>query len=212
MRGKVEELVAKGYDLVADAYAALEGKSEWPRMRWLENLLDRLPPESRVLDLGCGSGVPATRRIVDRGHSVLGVDVSREQLARAGKNVPEAEFVLSSALEFDLPPQSLDAVVAFYVIEHMPRQAHETLLASIHRWLREGGWLLLTFETEDRPDTVGEWLGGPMFFSHFDAATNEKLVRKAGFEVVRAEEESQVEGRRPVPYLWVLARKPSRGR
>ncbi len=151
MRGmprKVDELVARGYDLVADAYEALADDVEWPRMRWLEDLLDRLPPGSRVLDLGCGSGVPTTRRIVDRGHSALGVDVSREQLARARKNVPEAEFVLSSALEFDLPPQSLDAVVAFYVIEHMPREAHETLLASIHRWLREGGWLLLTFETE----------------------------------------------------------------
>ncbi len=68
--------------------------------------------------------------------------------------------------------------------------------------------MLVTFEIEDRPDTVATWLGAPMFFSHFDAATNEALVREAGFEVVRAEEQTQLEGGRPVPYLWVLARKP----
>lgn len=86
---------------------------------------------------------------------------------------------------------------------------HAALLMSIHRWLREGGWLLITFETGDQPGTVGEWLGAPMFFSHFDAATNERLIRDAGFEIVRAEEEEQLEGGRPVPYLWVLARKPT---
>jgi low temperature requirement protein LtrA len=43
-----------------------------------------------VLDLGCGSGLPATRALVDAGHTVIGVDVSREQAERARRNVPEA--------------------------------------------------------------------------------------------------------------------------
>jgi cyclopropane fatty-acyl-phospholipid synthase-like methyltransferase len=204
----MDELVARGYDRVADAYARLEGEVQWPRMRRLEDLLQRLAPRSRVLDLGCGSGVPALRAIVDRGHDALGVDVSREQLARARRSVPEAELTQASALELELEPSSLDAVVAFYVIDHLPRDTHESLLASIHGWLRPGGCLLITFEVDDEPGVVGEWLGEPMFFSHFDAPTNRRLVEDAGFELVRAEEETQLEGRREVPYLWVLARKP----
>ena len=57
-------------------------------------------------------------------------------------------------------------------------------------------------------DAYARLLGEPMFFSHFDATTNRRLVEDAGFELVRAEEETQLEGRRKVPYLWVLARKP----
>ncbi|MBD0316914.1 MAG: class I SAM-dependent methyltransferase [Thermoleophilia bacterium] len=212
MGHEVEKLVAEGYDRVADAYEALEGDREWPRMRWLRDLLRRLPPCARVLDLGCGAGVPATRAIVGHGHAALGVDVSRDQIERARKNVPEADFVVASALDLELPPGSLDAIVAFYVIEHMPRETHRDLLASMYGWLRENGWLLLTFETGDEPGIVGNWLGAPMYFSHFDAETNEKIVREAGFNVVRAAEESQSEGGQTVPYLWVLARKPEEGR
>jgi ubiquinone/menaquinone biosynthesis C-methylase UbiE len=54
-----QELVARGYDRVAAPYARLEGAVERPRMRWLGDLLTRLPTGSRVLDLGCGSGIPA---------------------------------------------------------------------------------------------------------------------------------------------------------
>jgi SAM-dependent methyltransferase len=203
----MDELVAHGYDRVADTYARLEGEVEWPRMRWLDDLVSRLAPRSRVLDLGCGSGMPALRALVDRGHSALGVDVSGEQLARAAGHVPEAELIQASALDLDLPAGSLDAVVAFYVVDHVPRDEHASLLASVQGWLRPGGWLLITFEVDDEPGVVGEWLGEPMFFSHFDAATNRRLVSEAGFEVVRAEEETQLEGDRSVPYLWVLAQK-----
>lgn len=33
---------------------------------------------------------------------------------------------------------------------------------------------------------VGEWLGVPMFFSGWDAATLHRLVEEAGFDVVQA--------------------------
>jgi SAM-dependent methyltransferase len=200
-------LVARGYDLVADAYERLEGARAWPRLRWLGEVLEHLPPAARVLDLGCGSAIPGARELVDRGHSVIGLDVSGEQVTRARANVPEAEFIHASALEADFPPASFDAVVSLYLFDHLPRETHARLLASISAWLRNGGWLLATFESGDRPDTVDEWLGVPMFFSHFDAAHNEALVRGAGFEIVTAQEETQLEGDRDVPYLWVLARK-----
>jgi cyclopropane fatty-acyl-phospholipid synthase-like methyltransferase len=202
-----DELIAAGYDSVADAYAALEREGEWPRQRWLADLLSRLRAGARVLDFGCGSGIPATRSIVDAGHSVVAADISPEQVRRARQNVPEAEVILAGALDLQLEPESLDAVVAFYVVDHIPREQHGQLLASVHRWLCPGGWLLLTFEIDDQPGIVGDWLGVPMFFSHYDAATSQQLVRQAGFEIVRAAEETQQEGNRPVPYLWLLARK-----
>jgi cyclopropane fatty-acyl-phospholipid synthase-like methyltransferase len=91
-----------------------------------------------VLDLGCGSGIPATRSIVDAGHAVLAVDISSEQVRRARENVPEAQVMLTGALELQVEPESLDAVVAFYVVDHIPREQHARLLATIHRWLRPG--------------------------------------------------------------------------
>ena len=77
----------------------------------------------------------------------------------------------ASALELQLAPESFDAVVALYVADHIERDCLPALFAAIRSWLRECGWLLITFETGDEPGTVGTWLGVPMLFSSYDAAS-----------------------------------------
>lgn len=200
-------LVARGYDLAAEAYGRLEGSRPWPRTRWLRDLLSRLPPGSRVLDLGCGSGMPATQEIA-RNHRALGVDVSSRQIELARSSIPEATFLLADALSFAVRPASLGAVVSLYVFDHLPRGRHAELLARIRDWLRPGGLLLFTAETEDQPGSVSEWLGVPMFFNSFDSNTTLGLVERAGFELIRHATEMQLEGEREVPFLWILARNP----
>jgi len=177
-------------------------------LRRLRGVLGRLQPGARVLDLGCGPGVPALQAIAEAGHAAVGVDVSREQIARARRNAPAAEVIHASLLDVDFAQASFDAVVVFYVIDHLPREAHAELLAKIHRWLRPGGWLLITFDTAEHPGAIGKWLGVPMFFSQHDPETSERLVREAGFAIVSAEQEGQLEGEREVvTFLWVLAQK-----
>ncbi len=72
------------------------------------------------------------------------------------------------------------------------------------RWLAK---LLAQIEPEAEPGSVRDWLGRPMFFSQHDAETTLELIRAAGFEVVEQAVEPQLEGERPVFFLWVLARK-----
>jgi cyclopropane fatty-acyl-phospholipid synthase-like methyltransferase len=201
-------IVARGYDVVAEEYVNLEGEVEWPRMRWLHKVLAELPPGSRVLDLGCGSGIPATREIAKE-HDVIGVDVSARQVELARRNVPHAQFIHDDIQSLDFPPGSFHAVVAFYVLDHLPRELHATILASIHGWLKPEGLLLLTVETEDEPGVTGQWLGVDMFFSSFDADTTRRLIREAGFEAFSEAVEAQLEGQKEVSYLWVLARRMS---
>jgi hypothetical protein len=98
-------------------------------------------------------------------------------------------------------------VVAFYTLDHLPRERLTEHFTAISTWLRAGDLLLFTAEVQDQPGFVGQWLGVPMFFSCFDAATTRRLVRAAGFEVLRDEVEPQLEGDNEVCYLWVLARR-----
>jgi hypothetical protein len=88
----------------------------------------------------------------------------------------------------------------------VPRERHAELLARVHRWLRPGGWLLLTCDHGDHDDLVGEWLGVDMFFSSHPADTTRQLVRAAGFEIVDTSLEPQLEEGREVEFVWVLAR------
>ena len=77
-----KRLVADGYDRMSDRYgrwaAGIEGD---PRDRMIARLFAELPAGGRLLDLGCGSGVPSTRVLAER-FEVVGVDFSTAQIEK----------------------------------------------------------------------------------------------------------------------------------
>src|SRR6185295_3397249 len=90
------------------------------RDRWLGVLASLLPKGARVLDLGCGAGVPVARELVARDCHVVGVDVSARQVQLARNNVPEAVFLQADMTSVQFAPASFDAVAALYSITHVP--------------------------------------------------------------------------------------------
>lgn len=201
------ELVAAGYDAMADTWETWSAQVEGdPRRAWLEAQLDVLPPDAAVVELGCGNGTAETRELARRAR-LTGVDLSEEQLRRARERVPEAEFVHGDLTTVELAEGSLDAVAAFYVLNHVPRELLPALFARIHGWLRPGGHLLASLGAGDTPGWHGDWLGVPMFFSSHPPETNARLLRDAGFELVREEAATIEEPEGSVTFHWVLARR-----
>ncbi len=205
-----QAVVAAGYDQVAEAYLAWSGaRPSGPRLRALELAEAAIPAGADVLELGCGAGLPMTARLAE-GRRLVGVDISEGQLALARRNVPTATFIQADMTTLERTPASLDAVVAFYALTHVPRTELPQLLARIRSWLRPGGVFVASFGVEDDPGTVEEdWLGVPMYFSHFSARVNRRLVAEAGFEIEVAEVLQEPDDRHDARFLWVVARVPS---
>ena len=131
-------VVARGYDLLGDDYLAWASAFADPgRDRLLDEFTRRLPSGARVLDLGCGPGVPSTRLLADR-FDVIGVDISETQLDAARRNVPQASFVHGDLADVDFPPESFDGVAALYSMSHVPREEHGPLFERVSRWLVQG--------------------------------------------------------------------------
>lgn len=200
--------VEAGYDALADRFAEWGARVEGdPWERFLDELVSRLPAGARVLDLGCGNGDKISR-LGDR-FEVIGVDMSQRQLELARAAVPGATFIQADFAELDFPAETFDAVTAFYSLLHVPQDEQFALLGLIKNWLKPGGLFLASMSHLGGPDRVEEWLGVDMFFSGFDAETNRRLVRDAGFELLI---EELVWMREPEPdgdaaFLWVLGRK-----
>jgi SAM-dependent methyltransferase len=209
MAADPKKIVADGYDQIAERYLAWSALDPSPeRMRYLAQLIDLLPGGAEVLELGCGAGVPVTQALAERG-PVIGVDISAEQIALAERLVPDATFIQADMTELDFPAESFDAVVGFYTLIHIPRDEHAALLRRIVGWLRPGGLFFATMGASDSPDGVEpDWLGAPMFFSHYGAEQNRDLVRRAGLEILSAEVTQEDEDGELVAFLWVAARKP----
>ena len=199
-------IVGEGYDALVEEYLAWAAGVADDRDRMLDAFAAPLRPGARVLDLGCGAGVPSTRWLAER-FAVTGVDISAGQVEAARRLVPGAAFVHADLLEVEFPDESFEGVTALYSIPHVPREAHGALFGRIARWLVPGGRLLAVLGSSDSPDWTGDWLGRPMFFSGYDAGTNRRLLAEAGYELLADEIVETAEPAGRVAFQWVIARR-----
>jgi predicted TPR repeat methyltransferase len=205
-----KEIVERGYDAIADRFAAWQAQiSDETRLRWLRELLELVPERPDVLELGVGAGVESSRILAERGQ-LTGVDLSREQLKRARERLLGATLIHGDFTEVELPQASFDAVVSFYVLNNLPQDELGPLLLRVAGWLRPGGWFLASLPSSDNPGWRGEWLGAEMYFAGCDPETNLRLTEEAGLEIVRDERETMVEPEGEVRWHWLLARLGSR--
>jgi len=201
------QLVAAGYDAMIDTWESWKAQiTDDTRQEWCEELIRRLAPGSAVVELGCGGGTEETQRLAGC-FRVTGVDLSIEQLTRARRRVPAAAYLHADFTELELEPATVDAVAAFYVLNHVPRELLASLFVRVHGWLRTGGLLLTTLGASDIEGWTGDFLGAPSYFSSFRPVTNTRLVVEAGFDVLRDELATIQEPDGPVTFQWILARK-----
>jgi len=200
------QIVADGYDAIGETFAAWRDRIVGdPRDEWRDELLSRLPDGARVLELGCGAGVPDTALLAAR-FRLTAVDVSPEQIRRASAAVPDATFVCADFTELELEPGSFEAVAAFYSFNHVPRDLLAPLVARVAGWLVRDGLFLTALGTTDLEDWTGEWLGAPTYFSSFEPETNTRLLEDAGFELLRNELVTFTEPDGDVTFQWILGR------
>ncbi len=99
-----------------------------------------LSPDSRVADLGCGSGAFTRRLAVRVNASVTGMDVSPGLISRATKLGGREKYVIGDILQTDMPAESLDAILYTGVLHHFDSpELRVEVLAEGLRLLKPGG-------------------------------------------------------------------------
>lgn len=182
-----KDIVRQGYDKVSYAYRDAEGNAAYPLdyAAWLSELTPHLAPESKVLELGCGCGIPVAQ-ILSENFAVTGVDISPVQIERARNFVPCAEFVCADMTEVDFLAGSLAAIVSLYAIIHVPLDEQPALFTKLFEWLQPEGYLLVIVGNSAGTGTEENWLdvpGATMYWSHADAETYESWLTEIGFKL-----------------------------
>ena len=110
-------------------------------------VVDRLAPGARVLDVGCGTGLPSAGMLSESGLDVVGIDVSTEMLRLARRNVPAARFVAMDVLELDESLGRFDAVgeALRWIAAHRAHGSDEDRIARVSG---SGACVIRAFESE----------------------------------------------------------------
>ncbi|KAK2046414.1 methyltransferase domain-containing protein [Colletotrichum somersetense] len=218
-----EELKSRlkdSYDIIAPAYNDWTIQQSGFRIEYLEKLLEKLVTAkplsgqmSRVLELGCGCGLPVTERLLTTPDifvtandlSSTQIQLARESLARHGAD--RITFVEGDMMGLEFSEGSFDAVVGMYSIIHLPRDEQTEMIRRIAKWLKPGGLMLVNFAAEDMAEVVmDKWLHdkGWMYWSGWGTEGTLARIKEAGLEIILQDEINDLVDAK---FLWVLAKK-----
>jgi SAM-dependent methyltransferase len=169
-------------------------------------IAEQLPHGGRVLDLGCGSGLPSAMQLDEAGIQVLGTDESEVMLRLARRRAPHSTFLrrdmrdLSDLGEFD-------AVISFFSLIMLPKADIIALLHDLHNVLV--GPKLLAIST-----VYGNFDDFPVMFLGVSAKatawpTDElvEVVKQTGYEVLQTDEvQAEAEPGRMERQIFIRAR------
>ncbi len=140
---------SNGYEDVASAFVAGRGHdvggigasvvAEWSQ---------GLPRAAAVLDVGCGTGVPISQVLIERGFLVYGVDAAPTMVAAFRKRFPDVRVERSAVEDSDFFGRKFDGAVAVGLFFLLDEPKQHRLVEKITGALREGGRLLFTAPTQ----------------------------------------------------------------
>jgi cyclopropane fatty-acyl-phospholipid synthase-like methyltransferase len=174
------------YDLIAEQWNSTRNKLGSHEQKFLDLILESLPSNSTVLDLGCGTGKPMDMLVHEAGHKIFGIDRSSKLLEIAKKNLPDSEFLLAD-LETVVLEGEYDAAICWDALFHIERKHHEPILKKIAAALRANSRLILTAGGSENPPFTDKMFGEEFFYDSFSPDETIKLVENAGFQIITSE-------------------------
>jgi SAM-dependent methyltransferase len=203
-----KKIVRKGYNRISRSYRDDRGQGRdaqnmLPWIRWVEL---RLNPGDRVLELGCGMGIPVAKHFA-RDYSYLGVDISDVQIQRAKKLVPAGKFRRTDMGRLRFPHSRFAAILGFYSIIHLPLKEQKPLLKRVYRWLKPGGLFVVILGQGRWTGREKDWFGAEMFWSHADHDTYRRWLQKIGFKILLHKPVKEAKPGKAVHYLFFCVKK-----
>lgn len=189
------------YDLIADWFPTDRGRIVGVAEALA--LAAPLPAHSRILDVGCGNGVPVSEALVNAGYRVVGLDSSAGMLDHFRGNLPGALIVRGDGRRWPFVGGAFDAAISMGMLFHLSHADQASAFASVSRVLKPGAPFLFTGAEIEGADDAG--ITGTMngvTFHYYAVPSYRMLAAEHGMELVNVQDD-------PGVATYYLSRKSS---
>ncbi len=150
----------------------------------LDKLTSQLKKGAKILDVGCGSGIPVDEYLLEKGFEVTGIDFSEEQIDLAKSKLPKGKFIVMDMEKMQFENNSFDAIISFYSLFHIPKINHPSLLNKLNRLLIPGGHIMITMGTKEYEGIEEEYEDIKLSWSQWGKGKNLEILRDSGFQII----------------------------
>ncbi len=170
---------------------------------WLEPFVSALPRGASIFDIGCGSGEPIARHLIERGFALTGIDSSSSLIALCRQRFPDHEWLVGDMRELALG-RRFDGILAWHSFFHLNFDDQRAMFPRFAAHAAPGAVLMFT-SGPAHGEAIGEWQGEPLYHASLAPDEYRSLLAATGFVVETFNPgESGAEG----PSVW-LARQMS---
>lgn len=179
-----KEITRESYQTTAQAFA--HNVADLAPMKSIEKFIKFLPPNAKIIDIGCGSGRDA-KIFTNMCADVLGIDFCSNLISLAKAHAPLAEFQLMDIETMSLPASSFDGAWAACSLGHISKKVLPDVLKNIHFLLKQCGYFYLALKKG-----AGEILEKDLrydgdvkkFWSYFEEEELKNILQAAQFKIL----------------------------
>jgi SAM-dependent methyltransferase len=180
---------SNGYEDIADLYIkgrgeAVNGIGSSTVRTWAQTI----NRSSVILDIGCGTGIPVTKILLDEGLTVYALDASPTMVEAFRRNFPNVPVACESVEKSTFFNRTFDGIIAVGLVFLLSEETQRLLIAKMAAALNPGGKLLFTapLDKVEWKDVMTEQLSRSLGADEY-----RKLIAATGLSIV---EESDDEG------------------
>lgn len=200
MMGTPEDIVGL-YQRHADAWDRGRRAELVIERAWMDRFTAVLQPGASILDVGCGSGQPIARYLIERGYHVTGIDSSAPLIEKCRARFPRNQWIVADMRTLALS-RTFDAIIAWDSFFHLSHEHQRAMFPIFRQHANPGAPLLLTTGT-GHGVAIGSLQGESLYHASLSPAEYRELLDTHGFAVVAHTVEDPDCGRHTV---WLAQR------
>ena len=170
------------YDRHAHDYVEDRRIVGWNESAWLDRFGAILRRGSSILDIGCGSGEPMAKYLIEKGFAVDGVDASRKLIALCRERFPQRSWHVADMRALALQ-ETFDGLLAWDSFFHLTHDDQRRMFPVFKRHASPHAALMFTSGTS-HGEAIGAYRGERLYHASLGPEEYRALLRANGFLVV----------------------------